>query len=865
MHKIRKKEYGFWLIVFLYSSILDCYSQGLLFSGNEKRIDEKASYSVFQDKNSPLFSEELRISFDYSIRDIKSSGYIFSVADKETGKIFSLNYLSGGDDTCTYSFNEEGYKAFYSCTLHRDSIDRLWMPISVTLYLQTGEAEIAIGKHRQRVSGLDINKKTISPSIYFGKYEYILDQASFALRNLSIADSKKVWNVPLDESEGNEVHDDKGNVIGWVDNPVWLINQAYYWKKLFSQVSNSPAGINFDRQKQQILLFNQDSLAVYDFSAGQLSTLPYVNRLSVSLFLGMSFLDEPGNKMYVYEINNIGGPTVASLNRSDLKWTTVSSLYLQQQYHHHAGCFIPEKESYILFGGYGSRRYSNAFLEYDISQDRWSTLHLSGDTIDPRYFSGMAVSADYKRLYIYGGMGNESGDQNIGRNYYYDLHLVDLEEQHVRKLWTQEAPDINRVPARNMILTDDEKFLYMLCYPEYMSKSDLQLYRVSVADGSCEAVGNTIPIVSEEIATNANLFVNPSTGEFYCSVQEFDGDGEVSTSVYSLAAPPVTLEQVKHYSHLSSVASGRWMRWWWILPVAFFPILLLWRGKRRKRADALLKQPAHSSVAGVSELVGYEELRLVSGKESDLIPDTSVALKNAIFLFGNFTVIGCSGRDITYLFSPKLRTIFIYILLQSILKDGVLSSDMNELFWGDKSDDKAKNLKGVTMNNIRKILQDVDGVELAYQKGYFKLLISKECYCDYLSYKTLIGREEKSELDAHCISELIKILSRGKFLYAMESELFDYFKQKAEDFILVFLPHQLDKAYRLCKYDTVLRLCNILFSVDVLSELALKYYVCTYQKMSRPDKAIKRYHAFVKDYEREMDESYEFAYESISL
>ncbi len=47
----------------------------------------------------------------------------------------------------------------------------------------------------------------------------------------------------------------------------------------------------------------------------------------------------------------------------------------------------------------------------------------------------------------------------------------------------------------------------------------------------------------------------------------------------------------------------------------------------------------------------------------------------------------------TYMFSPKIRHIFLYILINSITKDGVLSSDMNNLFWPDKPDDKIKNLK----------------------------------------------------------------------------------------------------------------------------------------------------------------------------
>lgn len=108
-----------------------------------------------------------------------------------------------------------------------------------------------------------------------------------------------------------------------------------------------------------------------------------------------------------------------------------------------------------------------------------------------------------------------------------------------------------------MILSADEKYLFLLGYPEYLPNSTLQLYRLSVRDGECEVVGDSIPIVSEEIATNANLYFNEELGEFYCSVQEFEKHGQVTTRLYSLAAPPVTLADVEYYSRMRTTLNNR--------------------------------------------------------------------------------------------------------------------------------------------------------------------------------------------------------------------------------------------------------------------------------------------------------------------
>ena len=61
----------------------------------------------------------------------------------------------------------------------------------------------------------------------------------------------------------------------------------------------------------------------------------------------------------------------------------------------------------------------------------------------------------------------------------------------------------------------------------------------------------------------------------------------------------------------------------------------------------------------------YEPDKSVQGKETLAKEDfeSSLVRPNAVYLFGPFTVIDRNGRDITHLFSSRLRQVFIYILL----------------------------------------------------------------------------------------------------------------------------------------------------------------------------------------------------------
>ena len=72
--------------------------------------------------------------------------------------------------------------------------------------------------------------------------------------------------------------------------------------------------------------------------------------------------------------------------------------------------------------------YSNKFYIFDPEEARWDTLgSLSGDFLCPRYFSSAGYLDSNHSVYIFGGMGNESGDQVIGRRYFHDLYKVDLQ------------------------------------------------------------------------------------------------------------------------------------------------------------------------------------------------------------------------------------------------------------------------------------------------------------------------------------------------------------------------------------------------------------------------------------------------------
>jgi DNA-binding SARP family transcriptional activator len=838
------------LLFLLTGMTLFAYSQGLLFQANDKEIKERTSLQIFQEGEIPCFTKNFQLSFELSIRDFDTFGYVFLLKEDQGKTKYSFTYTYLDGENSTFKFNTDGKENHYSLNLRNDALAYQWIPVSFAFDLQQDVLTIRIGDNEKKITSLGL-KDTFCPHLFFGRYDYILDMPTFAIRNLKLeGDRSHSYTFPLNENEGEEVHTSTGKVLGTVVNPVWLINGSYHWEKLFEYSFQTPSGITFEPDSQRLIIFSQDSLLTYNLLKRQPQKYSYSNKLPVKLQLATHFMNTTDGKLYVYELNNLplGDATVAALDLNNQEWKQTGVAALPVQLHHHDGFWDETTGKYLVFGGFGNKRFNNTFLEYDIEADRWDTLSYSGDRIIPRYFSGMAVNKNREHIYVFGGMGNESGEQSVGRNYLHDLYLLDRKQQSVRRLW-QNASGHRLVVARDMILTPDEKYIYALCYPEYLSDTYLQLYRLTVDDGTMKALGDSIPMRSEEIMTNANLYYNSLTHEYYCTTTEFDKKGHTVIRTYVLSAPPVSLDEIRSYGSRSSLE----IRWLWIM--AGIGVLLLAGGvlfvrkKRGKQRNAVLE----SSSVLMSPPVGREPDKSVQGKETLAKEDfeSSLVRPNAVYLFGPFTVIDRNGRDITHLFSSRLRQVFIYILLHST-HNGVLSASLNEVFWPDKPDDKVKNLKGVTINQIRKNLAELDGVELVHDKGYFRLVFT-DCYCDYFRFRTLKNAEEVE-------NELGILLMRGKFLDGMDAGMMDHFKQKVEEFLSSFLPLEIERLYQQHKYDAVIRFCNVLFRVDPVNELALAYGMHALNHTGSSQEAILQYSLFVREYRQMMNEEYSISY-----
>jgi hypothetical protein len=832
------------LIVILCFPLLTTNAQGLQFKSEDSLLTQRTSFHVFG-SNAPVFRDHFYIDFDLSLWDNANLGYVFNLSDAVNS--YSLSYLyTNGAGTLNFNIDSKSNKLkipLPAALLKKKN----WFTVRLDLDLKNDKVAIVVNNQVYRADALGFSKN-MPANLVFGKNRFYTEVPNMAVKELRIGDGETEYYFPLNEWSGSVVHDSAGTETGFVENPVWLINGAYFWKQVYGQSYGDVAGLNFDPRDQDLFIFTKDSLITFDPEGKRASATPYANKLPVPMVLGKSIFNARENKCVIYELFDIpkGQPSIASLDMTGgtPRWTTVGKDALPFQLHHHNIFYDSRQDQFYLFGGYGSYSYHNKFLRYNDSVDKWEPASFAGDTITPRFFAATGPSGRPDELLLFGGYGNESGNQVVGGRQYYDLYRIDLRSHRVKKCWTITPAEDVFVPANNLVLSPDKQYFYALCYPHEIAKTELKLYKFSIRDGSYEVVSAPIPVASMRIETDINLFFSEKTEEFYCAVQEFTDRQHSTIKVYSLASPPVSTASYLAATH--PPAKPRVSLALYVLP----PVLLLsfcliaavyWKRRKpaaipEKEAEAPLSPGLHPAAASATNPIPRN--------------------KNAVYLLGEFLAFDRKGNDITHLFSPKIKQLFVLILLNSGGGKGVSSKKISTKLWPDKDIAKSKNIKGVTFNHLRSIISDIDGIELVFTNDSYSFTLQEPFFCDYCILTELIRT-------GGSIWEHYPLIARGPLLKDLPEPFLEDSKSVFEELLLGLLLPELKRLYDGQEYKAALEMAKLILGMDAFNEEALKYQLRSFRRLRGLEYSRKAYEQFTQDYQRSLGVAYHVSFDKI--
>ena len=837
------------LLIVSCTCMINTKAQGLQFNSNDSLLTKRTSYNVFG-KTSEEFNHHFNIRFDLSIWDKSNLGYILNIATKTNS--YSLSYLyENGTGYLNFNIDSKSNKAkipLPSSFLVR----KKWMPVMLDFDLDNDVVDININNKDYKADHLGLTN-TITPRLVFGKNPLYTEVPQMAIKNLSINDDVKSYFFPLNEWSGNNVHDSEGNIVGTVDNPFWLIRESYFWKPVIARSFKDVAGLNFNPLDQNLSILSKDSLITYNAENKDLVARPYKNAMPVNMVLGKNIINTKENKCYIYELFDIaaGKPSIASLNLdlNNLEWQTVGKATLPSQLHHHNIFWNSTEDTMYMFGGYGAYKYNNTFLFYDKRSDEWKPQTFYGDKITPRFFAAIGPSDKPNEIFLLGGYGNESGNQVVGGKQYYDLYRINVQNHTVKKCWELHPDSAVFVPANNLILSEDKKFFYALCYPHEVAKTELTLYKFSIKDGSYEIVSAPLPVTSERIETDINLFYNNNTKEFFCTAQEFTDRNNSTIKLFSLEAPAISraLYLQSLIPEKPPVNYNFYIIIGILVVVVFiaFPFRKIYKKKTLKIFGSPIMSATTQSVA-TEELIKEEQ------------PVVSEIKQNAIYLLGDFIVYDANGRDITHLFSPKIKQLFVLILLNSIGGEGITSKKISAVLWPDKEFSKTKNIRGVTFNHLRNAISDIHGLELNFSGDTYFFKPGENIFCDYYAVFNTLNANELS-------AENLQLVMRGTLLHEMHDAWLEKFRYDYEQRIINLLIKQIKQALSNKDLKQVLEISRFILKIEPFNEEALKYEIAALKKLKGADYARKRYDLHAEEYKRSLGVTCAISFEDIAL
>jgi hypothetical protein len=799
---------------------------GLLFTSSAEKVDKRTSLVLFGDKLEK-WEDSFSVDFDLSIWDANQFGHIFRVIDRQKQEVEFVFVNFYGIDKMYLDFHSPITHKSVQIPISRENIDKKeTLHLDILFNIKEDKVSISLKDSLYTCSPVGLKNPSFL-QFAFGLYGLNLDVPQMLISNLHIRETKgKSFFFPLGESKGNFAYDRTEKVKATVKNPVWIIDKHFYWRAKSKFNIRNKASVTYDESNNRMLFINSDTLLCYyprydkteSYQSGTVFSGLKVNDAIYNPYSNQCYIVgdmHPGTEAVTCS-NNL---TIAYLNPSD-----------ERNSSHHSNFFSSTGDLY-QFGGSGNHLYSNKISLYNSETQQWEFVDFSGDEMTPRFYSAVGDGVDPDEKLIFGGFGNETGKQEHGGHNLYDLHLLNLKQKTITRLWNfHEIPKVEFIPGNNLILSEDKKYFYALCYAHHIPNTIGYLYRFDLQNGSYNVMSDSINFISEDMNTSVNLFYNKQMKEFYAVIREFSDKNETLVQVYSLLSPPITKSMLE-----SSIPIREW-NWKYLLIAAFILIVLLFAvvlllrffyRKRRKQRNGKTDLP-----------------HLPPEKEYN----RKVQKQSAVYIFGNFTVFDKKGTDVSYRFSMKLRALFSLVLLHTNNETGISTEKLTSKMWPDKDSNGAKNIRGVTVNRLRNILEDIGGISLVHQNSQWFFTFEPPFYCDYLEYSGLLPRLYTGDSESYpvLIEELVAIVRNGTFLLSVHDSGIDDKKAKEEEKLAQLLKEYIIYLYREKQYQKIILVAATFFAVEPLNEEVLNICIKSYNKLGKKDEA----KIFLKNYKR---------------
>jgi two-component SAPR family response regulator len=235
---------------------------------------------------------------------------------------------------------------------------------------------------------------------------------------------------------------------------------------------------------------------------------------------------------------------------------------------------------------------------------------------------------------------------------------------------------------------------------------------------------------------------------------------------------------------------------------------------------------------------------------------------NCILLFGDFYVADSDGRDVTPLFTPKLKQLFLLILLYSQQdKSGIYSRELTRIVWGEDSMKNIKSLRSVSILKLRKIVERIDKTEIVFNTNKYAIAFSEGVYCDYLFALQMMKQKKIKTREE--FERFYRIIGRGEVFKGESSDWLDDFKGDVSNSIVDIISRFIGEYSLTEETDRIIQLADHILLNDPSNEDALRYKIQALNRQNNPRSAKYAYDRFCLLYQEMYGEEFKKTYSAI--
>lgn len=816
----------------------DLYRKGLFFSSHEVISDKRTSLCLTPDK--PLsFNASFSILFDANFR--QGDGYyglICRIIGNESTNIDLISSSASITNADFWLVVKDTIPISFKLSEIPNGALNSWIKVRIDFDLKESKISMSFnGSKKERVvkkiAGLH------DFEITFGACKNLkflnTDVSPMTLKDVVITDqdSTVIREWKLSAHSINAVYDEVCGTKATVNNGVWLTDKHLKWVKQRSIKMPNLLGIAKNEQEGVFYLIGKKFILASSVSDNQLDTILYSNGCPYSNFYNFFVYDHAVQEIVSYDFSS---NTINRFNFESRAWSQSDTAYKEPDYSHHTKVISPINGTVVTFGGYGHYTYKSQFHSYNGLKSSWSNTDASKE-ITPRYLSASGLDENNNWL-IFGGYGSKSGRQEVSAEYFYDVYSVDLKSFSVRKLCTFNDPKVPFVPCETLIKKPGSDSFYTLIYNNGKFASSLKLAEFDIKNAEYTVFPDSIPYNFSDVESFCTFFLHQKTSQLF-AVTVHQSDVEM----YSLAYPPLSTSDVIQ----KESADKKWIIWVLIGIVAVIGFICIrLRCLKRKKTE---KEMPHSGFPSVGDVEGMQ-------LENFEIP--SIQLKSSICLLGGFQVFDKTGEDITALFTPMLKQLFILVFLYTVKTGrGISTSKLNEILWFDKSEASAKNNRNVSISKLRGLLGKVGTIDLEQESTYWRVRMDGI----YSDYRELISLGEKYKVTGAIPTEseifrYVQVASSGELLPDVQIDWIDDFKADFSNTVLdtlskFTLRQDIKKNLHLIYF-----IADCILKHDTINEDAIALKCSILSKLGKKGVAKNAYDSFAREYKNLLGTDY---------